>query len=252
MTETEKKYLGLNLTAIKYTVCGALALLIFFTCNAINENAPKPPMDYLLVDVSPSLPDERFTAIKNNIGHIVEKFSAERSLTIMGLQDGPNGNSNKIKIQLKPMADTNAARAEARRIATQNWSTKKDQLFNSKPKTSPIYETLEDILLDTDFDEQKSRIFIISDMIQISPNLNLLYPQNNNNDFSSLFSKLPKGQRRIFLVYFPYDFVQNTDSTQAQREAAIRTFLDKLSAQKSGPLFRCNSWLEFAKYITED
>jgi len=220
---------------------------IFFWGNDIKQK----PMDYLLVDTSPSLPEDRFTAIKDNIDKIIEKYGQDRELTIIGLSDDASGQSKKVVITVNPTANTGAAQKKAIDTAKQTWQKKRTQFFQVQSKSSsPIYETLEDIVLDTLYDQQESRIFIISDMVQISKKIDLTSGKPTNGVFASMFSKLPQGRDRIFLMNLPYDFVQNNDSTSTQRNRACETFIKELGANK--PLTICGSWREFNEHITED
>lgn len=85
------------------------------------------PMDYLLIDTSPSLPPNRFVAIKENIDDIIEQLPKDRNITIYGLSD--NGIQNKVLIEVNPTANTGAAKIVAIAAAKQTWNDAAAQFF---------------------------------------------------------------------------------------------------------------------------
>ena len=241
---TKNVFLGFDMGSISAVL--TLAVLFYWVLNGDDKRAVKP-MDYLLIDTSPSLPTNRFDAINENIDDIIDHLREDRNLTIYGLSD--NGIQNKVLIEVNPQANTGAAKNVAIAAAKQTWKDAEAQFFQNKPKSSPIYETLEDITLETHYDKDDSRIFIISDLIQISPKLSLINPTQPNQVFGSMFKRLPEKENQIFLMRQPYDFIQNSDSTPGQRSQAYEYFLIQLTKNRS--IRDCNTWKEFKKFIEE-
>ena len=224
-----------------------LVIISFYWVLSGDDKRAVKPMDYLLIDTSPSLPPNRFDAIKENIDDIIDHLREDRNLTIYGLSD--NGIQNKVLIEVNPTANTGAAKKVAIAAAKQTWNNVSTQFFQNKPKSSPIYETLEDITLETHYDKDDSRIFIISDLIQISPKLSLINPTQPNQVFESMFKRLPEKEYQIFVMRQPYDFIQNNDSTPDQRSQAYDYFKKQLTKNRS--IEDCNTWKEFKKFIEE-
>ena len=239
---TGNVFLGFKVSSI---ISILLVIVSFYWVLSGDDKRAVKPMDYLLIDTSPSLPPNRFDAIKENIDDIIDHLREDRNLTIYGLSD--NGIQNKVLIEVNPTANTGAAKIVAIAAAKQTWNDAAAKFFQKKPKSSPIYETLEDITLDTNYDKAESRIFIISDMIQISQQLSLTNQTQPKQVFASMFERLPEGENQIFLMRQPYDFIQNSDSTPDQRRQAYQYFLKQLTQKRS--IKDCNTWKEFRKSI---